>query len=103
MNVTYEDFRTKAWDERLRLFNELAPAEKALLVATHMSRWLEAHRNQLSVEQVAVVEENIRFVRPDIFDPARKRSFSTELRDLERRTSALLSRDQMRAALTLHW
>lgn len=103
MTIAYDTFRTKTFAERVALFNALPAVEKAALVRTHMSRWLEAHRHALSVEQIEVVEDNIRFVRPELYASRHSERLAAELKQLELRTSAALSREQMREALTLHW
>ena len=62
MTVDYEHFRGMSWDERLAIFNALAAEEKAALVQTHISRWLAAHRAELTPAQIEIVEANIHFV-----------------------------------------
>jgi hypothetical protein len=89
--------------ERLRLFNAISGEEQAELVQTHISRWLESHRQDLTAEQVNIVEENISFVSPELYLRPRNLELFSRFKDLENRTAALLSREQMRDALTMHW
>lgn len=103
MQLDYEAFRGLPWDERVTLFDALPRTGKAELVRTHIRRWLEAHRAELSAEQIEVLEASIAFITPEMY--ARKKSAELLLaaKALELRTADVLSREQMREALTLHW
>ncbi len=101
--VDYDSFRAKRWGERVRFFDALSPEEQAELVRTHISRWLQSHREELTAEQVNIVEENLSFISPDLYVRPRHEDVFSRFKDLEIRTAAVLSREQMRDALTMHW
>ena len=91
------------WPERVSLFNSISAEERAELVRTHISRWLNLHRHELTDEQIAIVEENIAFIRTDLYALPRDEDLISRYSDLAKRTAMLLSLDQARDALTMHW
>ena len=103
MAVDPETFRTKPWPERLTIFNAMSPDEKASLVRGCIASWLAAHRAELSGGQAEMLEEAIAFVTPGLYVADPDPMLLARLRDLETRTAAVLSRAQMRDALTMHW
>ena len=103
MTVDYEHFRGMPWGERLTLFNALTAEEKAALVKTLISRWLDAHRAELTPAQIEIVEANIDFVCAELYEKPVSHDLLRTFKQLEARTATLLSRDQMREALTMHW
>ena len=88
MAIDYDSFRAKPWAERVRLFNAISAEEAAELVRTHISRWLQLHREELTAEQVNIVEENISFVSSELYRRPRNRELYGRFRDLENRTAA---------------
>jgi hypothetical protein len=103
MQCDYETFRGMPWDERVTVFDALPAKEKAELVRTHTTRWLEAHRTGLTPEQIAIVEEHIAFVGPELYARKKNAELLLAAKELELRSSSVLSREQLREALTLHW
>lgn len=103
MPVDYDAFRSQSWSERVAIFNSISPEEKADLVRTHISRWLTAHLHELTDAQIGLVEENIAMVTPGLYALAVNEDAKVRMKDLLDRTGALLSREQMREALTMHW
>src|ERR1044071_8756518 len=91
------------WEERVSLFNSVSAEERAELVRTHISRWLNLHRHELTNEQIAIVEENIAFICTDLYTLPRDEDLACRYGDLAKRTVMLLSRDQARDALTMYW
>jgi hypothetical protein len=103
MPVDYDRFRTKPWAERVTLFNAISAEEKAELVRTHISRWVAAHRQDLTPAQLEVADEWMTFVKPDSYVFPKSEKSMSLLKALEARTAVLFSREQMREALTMHW
>ena len=101
MAVNYESFRT--WAERVTLFDAISAEEKAELVRTHIRRWLEANRERLNPAQIEMMEENIAYVKAELYVVPKSDESRNELKALEARTAALFSGDQIRDALTMHW
>src|SRR2546423_3044562 len=65
--IGYDQFMPNPLEERLRLFNEVSAENRALLIKTHVERWLAANRPRLTHEQIVVVEEIIRFIKPELY------------------------------------
>ncbi len=63
--ISYDQFMPQPRQERLRIFNEVSAENRALLIKTHIERWLAANIRRLTPEQVAVVEEVIPFITPE--------------------------------------
>ena len=103
MELDYDAFRKLSWSERLKIFGALSAEEKAEFVRGIIGRWLDTHRGELSARQIAILEENIAFMRPELYGDATPLELLSEARQLEARTAELLSREQMREALTMHW
>jgi hypothetical protein len=103
MPVDYDAFRVKPWEERITQFNAISNEEKAQLMRTHLSRWVDSHRHELSAEQLAIADEWLAFVRPELYALPKAASSMAALKELETRTASLFSREQMRDALTMHW
>ena len=103
MSVDYETFRAMEWGDRVTTFNAISPQERAALVQTHITRWLDANREELSGAQIEILEENIAFIRAELYEQSRPTELLRAAQELETRTATLLSREQMRQALTMHW
>ena len=43
LSVDYDTFMIKPLQEKIRVFNEISPENRALLVKTHAQRWLQAN------------------------------------------------------------
>src|SRR5262245_50865851 len=87
--------------DRIRVFNEITAENKATLVRTHMERWLNRHRGRLSAEQVAMMEENIRFVTPELYGLPKSPELHAKILELAERTSGLFSASDAAQALTM--
>jgi hypothetical protein len=103
MAFDYDEFRTKSWDERVTLFTGLSTEQKAHLVRTHIGRWLEAHRAELDAAQIAFLEKSIAFIQPELYAVVKDPGWKERMKALEVEGAALLTREQMREALTMHW
>ncbi len=103
MPVDYDTFRTTPWAERVTLFNAISAEEKAELVRTHISRWVAAHRQDLTPAQIEMADEWMAVIKAASYELPRTEESMSLLRSLEARTAALFSREQMREALTMHW
>ncbi|HYI10364.1 MAG TPA: hypothetical protein VEK57_14990 [Thermoanaerobaculia bacterium] len=99
MSVDYETFRRLPIEERRRFFNEAGPAERAALVQAQIRGWLDLHRTRLTPEQIAVMEANAAFVRPELYEG---RNDPRETEALAARTAQHFDFDEMRQALTIH-
>ena len=89
MPIDYHTFRKQGWEERLTIFNALSAEEKADLVRTHISLWLQAHREELTAAQIEVVQANIRFVTPELYTHPKREELLNAIKELEFRTATL--------------
>ncbi len=69
--ISYDQFMPQPRQERLRIFNEISAENRALLIKTHIERWLAANRPHLTLEQIAVVEDIIPFITPELYQADR--------------------------------
>lgn len=66
--ISYDRFMPQALEQRRQIFNEISAENRALLMRTHIERWLAANKSRLNSEQASVVEEGIRFVSPEKYE-----------------------------------
>ena len=100
--VPYDEFFALAdRDDRIRVFNEITAENRATLVRTHLERWLSRNRGRLSAEQVAMMEENIRFVGPELYSLPKKPEVQAKALDLAERTRKLFGPMDVAQALTI--
>ncbi len=69
--ISYDQFMPQPRQERLRIFNEVSAENRALLIKTHIERWLTANRPRLTPEQIAVIEEVTPFIKPEWYQADR--------------------------------
>jgi hypothetical protein len=99
--VTYDAFMKAPFEERVRLFNEAKPETRAALIREQIQRWLAIRRAKLSPEQVQVMEENLAFVTPALYQGPPKREDRERAQALEAKTAKLFTRAELRQALTI--
>src|SRR4051812_40141910 len=66
--IGYDQFMPQPLQERLRIFNEISAENRALLIKSHVERWLAANRSRLNHEQVAILEEIIHSISPEWYN-----------------------------------
>lgn len=94
--IGYDEFMPRPLEERLRIFGEISAENRALLIKTHVERWLAAHRPRLTHEQVAVVEEIIPRIRPEWYQAARgAENVVPEAEALRQKAEAVFSREDV--------
>lgn len=95
--IGYDQFMPQPFEERLRIFREVSAENRALLMKTHIERWLAANRPRLTDEQVAVVEEFISFISPELYraEPEEEKTIR-EVEALKKKGEAVFSRDDLR-------
>lgn len=72
VRVDYDTFMQGDFQSRIRVFNMVSPENRAELVRVQIERWLAKHRARLTTEQVAVMEENLAFVTPAIYQQPKR-------------------------------
>lgn len=69
--VSYDRFMVRSRQQRLKVFGELSAENRALIIKTHIERWLAANRLRLTPEQIVVAEEILPFVKPEWYQADR--------------------------------
>lgn len=94
--IGYDQFMPQPLQERLRLFNEMSAENRALIMKTHVERWLAANRPRLTDEQVAVVEEMFRIITPESYQEERDfEKIHQEAERLRAKAEAVFSREDV--------
>jgi hypothetical protein len=96
MYVDYETYASMSPLKRSQV--RLSPENRADIVRTHWTRFLDANRSRLNAEQIAFLEEHIARAQPELYSEDRKRTEEefNEIRADEARFMQLFSRDDMR-------
>ena len=63
--VGYDEFYLKPVEDRIKIFSEISAENRAGLVKEQAERWLAANWSRLTDEQIAVVEEVVRSIKPE--------------------------------------
>jgi len=66
-DVSFDAFMKIDAPKRPEVFAGLTPENRAKLTRERASRWLRAHRSELSPRQIRAVEQAILFVTPEIY------------------------------------
>lgn len=99
--IDYDTFMQQDVQSRIKTFNQVTPENRAELVQTQIKRWVEKNRGRLTAEQLKIMDENLAFVTADRYRQPVSQEQRTQARDLEVRTAAVLSREDMTQALTI--
>ena len=102
VTVSYDEFGPMDDQQKIVVFNEVSQENRALLVRTQAERWLAAHRDRLSDEQVEAVERAIAFIEPSLYDSERTEAEQAASQEVMGRVMAVLSREEVRQAFTRH-
>jgi len=97
----YDFIMSGDWAHRSRLFESLPPEEKADFARTHRRRWLDANWQGLSAEQVAAIEEQIAFIKPELYVSPRDPELFGKAKALEEQALELFPKQDL-YQLTLH-
>lgn len=99
--VDYDTFGKLDIQERVKVFNEISPENKAEIMRTHVKRWLEKNRSRLSPDQIAVVEQSIASITADSYRLPKSDEDMKRAKELEAKAAGVFSREDMRQAFTL--
>jgi len=96
LTIGYDQFMPLQLQERIRLFNEVSAENRALLIRTHVERWLAANHLRLSREQAAVIDEIVRSISPELYQAERDfEKVTQEVEKLREKAEAVFSRDDV--------
>jgi hypothetical protein len=99
--IDYDAYCTLDLKSKQKVFGEISPENRANLVRTQAQRWLDKNRSRLTGEQIKIMEENIAFVKPDLYKFPRTEVDMALAKNLEQRTLALMPREDVTEALTV--
>jgi len=100
--VDYDTFMRQDVQGRIGVFNQVTPENRAELVRTQIIRWVEGNRARLTPEQLKVTDENLAFVTPDRYQQQMNQEQRAQAKEMEVRTAAVFSREEMMQALTIY-
>lgn len=100
--VEYDDYCKLDVKAKNRLFGIISPENRADLVRTQIQRWLDKNRSRLTADQIRVLEDNVAFIKPDLYRLPRREEDMAKAKELEQRTLALMSREDMTEAFTVY-
>jgi hypothetical protein len=101
-HIDYDTFMKGDLDSRISTFQVITSDNKAEIVRTQLDRWLTANRDRLTAEQMALLAENRAFIAAALYEQPRSEAILARAKDLESRSLAVLSREDVGQALTIH-
>lgn len=93
--IDYDTFKARDRQEQIRIFNTITSENRAELVKTQLRRWLAVNRHRLNPEQIALLEEQISFLRAELYSRPRNRELHREQERLIDRMFELFTREDM--------
>jgi hypothetical protein len=99
--IEYDEFCKLDVKSKNGFFAVASPENRAELIRTQLQRWLAKNRARLTTAQVMVIEENIAFIKADLYILPRREEDMAKAKALEQRTLALMSREDMTEAFTI--
>jgi len=99
--ISYDDFMKTDASDRIARFNQITSENRAEIVKTHITRWRDANKSELSKDQLAIIEEQLALISPEMYSERRTEESMQKVRDLAERTSKLFTQDQMIRAFTI--
>ncbi len=100
--ISYDEYMSLPLEERNKIFGEISVENYALLMKTHVERWLAANHPRLTQEQVAVIDEIIRSIKPESYQALRKYvKVTQEAERLHEKAAAVFSREEVMQFMSL--
>lgn len=94
--IGYDEYISLPLEERNKVFGEISVENCALIMKTHIERWLAANHSRLTQEQIAVIEEVIRSVKSESYQAKRDYTRVTqEAEKLYKKAATVFSREDM--------
>jgi hypothetical protein len=100
-DISYDDFVKLAPEARRAQFQRLTADRKALIKRTHAQRWLTTNRARLSDAQIAVANDAIEFVTPQIYLRPGDPDMLEQEQRIKQRLTCILGHDNTRQAFVL--
>jgi hypothetical protein len=91
VRVDYETFCKLDVQNKIRIFNQVTPENKAELVRTQVERWLKQNRSRLTPEQIRIMEDSLALITPDLYRTPKREEDMAKIREVEARVRELFS------------
>lgn len=96
LTIGYDEYMSVPREKRNIIFGEISAENHALLMKTHVEKWLAANHPRLNQEQIAVIEEIIRSITPESYQAKRDYFRVTqEAEKLHEKAVAVFSREDI--------
>jgi hypothetical protein len=99
--VTYEELMSHEPRARCEVFASLTPENRATVMQTHLGRWRIANAARLTEQQRALLDEWLQFLTADLYRRAVPAQFLKRFDELNARTDAAFSQEDISNALTV--
>jgi len=100
-SVDYDTFMKQDVQGRIRTFNQISAENRAELVRTQIQRWKDANRARLTPGQLNLIEEWLALATAFNYRTPITEEQKARVKDLEVRSAAVFSREDMTQALTI--
>jgi hypothetical protein len=101
MTIGYDQFMPQPLEDRRKIFNEISAENRALLIKTHVERWMAANRPRLTGEQIAILEEIILCITPERYQAERDmEKIHQEAEALRQKAETVFSREDVRQIMS---
>lgn len=102
LTIGYDEYMSLPRDEQNIIFGKISVENCALLMKTHVERWLAANHPRLSPEQIAVIEEIISSITPESYQAKRDYFRVTQkAEELHKKVVAVFSREEVKQFISL--
>ena len=97
----YKEFMAFPADHRRAQFAAMSPENKAGVMRTHMERWIQANKGRLTAPEIAVFEEMVAYVTPEIYRRPPESAVDKREEELRAKMRCRVSPEDVRAATNL--
>lgn len=99
VSPSYDDFARLPADRKRERFFALTPEGRAMIYRTHAERWLASNRARLSGSEIAVFEEIVAFITPELYGRTLDRGLEERERALQARMRCRVSDEDVMAMM----
>jgi hypothetical protein len=96
LKISYDEYLALPLEERIKISGVVSAENHALLMKTHVKTWLAFNHPRLTREQIAMVEEIIRFITPEMYQANRDyEKVMREAKELYTKATAVFPREEV--------
>jgi len=97
----YQEFMAFPADQRRARFAAMSPENKASVMRTHMERWIQANKGRLTPPELAVFQEMVAYVTPEIYSRRPEGALDKREAELRAKMRCRVSPEDVSAATNL--